>query len=160
DHPLLTRETVEALDAVLGVPTVAAHVELTVRARPARHRVRSADHRDHELACSKSAAPFPDPPQRLVPEHQALLTGRCRAVVARRDLPVGAAHAHGNALDHELTGAGSRLRLVCHGQAARLTGHARERPQRISSGSAVEVFAGISLPRCSAALTSPTWLNA
>ena len=69
-RPLLGREPVDLLDAVLGVAAVTAHVELAAPAGRARFGVRTAHHADDELAlgeptvvrCLRTA------PQRLVPK--------------------------------------------------------------------------------------------
>ena len=92
----------DLLDAALGVAAVGAHVPLAHRAVRARHRVGPAHDAHDVLADRQPGGPGVDhPPQRLVTEDQPLLTRRRPAVVAARDLGIGAADADGQRLDDE-----------------------------------------------------------
>ena len=106
--PALAAVPVAFLDAAFGVAAVAAHVELAVRARPARHRVGSAHHADDEVPLAEPAARWRGhhPAQRFVSEHEAVAARRCPPVVAGGDLLVGAADTDRQPVDQQVTGIG------------------------------------------------------
>jgi hypothetical protein len=107
DHELRLRavtlggEAVQALDAVLGVAAVLAHVPLAARAARARHGIRVAHDRAYRVALGHPGIGWrlEHAAERLVAEDEALLSGRRCAVLAAQDLPIRAAHADGQRLD-------------------------------------------------------------
>ena len=100
DRPLLGREPVDLLDAVLGVAAVTAHVELAAPAGRARFGVRTAHHADDEVALGEPTVVrcLTDAPERLVPQDQPLAPWWRPAVPAGGDLAVRAAHAESEAV--------------------------------------------------------------
>jgi hypothetical protein len=109
DPPTLGHESVDLLDAALGVLAVAAHVPFAYRATGAGHGVGAADDADHEIALPKRAARarVDHPAQGFVPEHEARLALRSPAVLALHDLDVGPAYADGDGFHEDRPGARS-----------------------------------------------------
>jgi hypothetical protein len=107
----LRRESIELLDAVLGVAAVETHVPLPHRARRARHRIGAAHDTNDEVVGSEWGARrrLEDPSKRLVAEHEEVTAGWRRPVCAADDLAVGPAHAHDDAADEQLILLGRRV---------------------------------------------------
>ena len=112
----------QLLDAALGVPAVAAEVELAARARRARHGVGPADDADHEVAGREAAAVgrLEHAAERLVAEDEPLGAGRRPAVVAVDDLAVGAADAERDPVHEQVAGPRLGLGHVDDGRRAGL----------------------------------------
>src|SRR5512138_2713173 len=95
DAPALGTESVEALDAVLGVEPVATHIPFAVATGFARDRIRMSHDPGDQVAAREAAAwrrRF-DFSERLVTEDESRLSRRRRPVMAREDFTICAADA-------------------------------------------------------------------
>ena len=103
DPPALGHETVDLLDAALGVLAIPAHVPLADRAVGAGHGIRAPDDARDEVAFLESAARarVQHAAKRFVTEHEARLTWRGPAVLALHNLDVGAADPDRNRFDQD-----------------------------------------------------------
>ncbi len=95
DAKTLGAESVEFLDPVFCVPTVAAHIPLAGAACAARLRVRMAHDPDDEIAAVQPAIlrRFFDLAERFVTKNQLRAIGRGPAVVSRQDFAIRPADA-------------------------------------------------------------------
>jgi hypothetical protein len=111
DPPALGHESVDLLDATLGVLPVAAHVPFADRTVGARNRVGAPDDPDDQITRFHAAVGprVHDPPQRLVAEDDPLTPGGCPAVGAGGDLGVGSADADCDCVDQNRAGARVRV---------------------------------------------------
>ncbi len=95
DPPLRCRVPVALLDAALGVVAVAAEVPFAESARLAGQRVGPPHDARHQVTGGEATAcrRIDHLPERLMAEHETVLTRRRPAVALLDDLDVGAAHA-------------------------------------------------------------------
>jgi hypothetical protein len=135
DPPGLAGVSVELFDAALGVAAVAAHVELAVRTRAARHRVRAPHHPHDEVSGGEAAAGrgVANPAEGFVADDQPLVAGWGPAVVTGGDLLVGAAHPHGQPVDEQVAVARLRVGYVGDGQGVLLLGYHGQGAHQCSS---------------------------
>src|SRR5262245_45346772 len=112
DAPALRAEAVQALDAVLGVEPVAAHVPLAGGAGRAGDRIGCAHDADNVIALCETIVCFQYAAERLVAEDQPLMAARRLAVIAFDDFAIRAAHAKRNRLDQQRARRCGRLRHI------------------------------------------------